>query len=134
MKHKKSITFRFVLTITVIFAIVFSVSLLIQVKTYQDAEKLSDALTDMHGLIREKKYGQAAEAYENLRKLWNSHKDHWYYYLNHTLIKEADLCVVRIGAYLESEQYGDAVAEEAALLRLLHEIKNRDIPLLHNMV
>ena len=134
MNRKKSITFRLVLTVTVIFILVFSLSLWLQIKTYQDAEKLSEALKDMHMLVREEKYDQALETYDDLRELWNGHKDHWYYYLNHTLIKEVDLCVARLGAYMENEQYTDAIAEEAALLRLLHEIKNRDLPLLHNMV
>ena len=131
MKHKRSITFRLVLTIVIILVIVFALSLWIQIKTYQDVEKLSTSLKEMHALINAEKYDEGLTSYYNIRDLWNSHKDHWYYYLNHTIIKETDLC---IGAYLENEQYGDAIAEEAALLRLLHEVKSHDIPLLHNIV
>ena len=134
MKHKKSITFRFVLTVSIIFAVVFILSLWIQIKTYQDVEKLSESLKEMHTLVTAEEYEKSLETYYDIRNLWDSHKDRWYYYLNHTVIKETDLCIVRIGAYLENEQYGDAIAEEAALLRLLHEVKNRDIPLPHNMV
>ena len=134
MKHKKSITFRLVLTIAAILALVLIPSLCFQIKTYRDVEKLSDALVEIHALVNEEKYQESLEAYYGIKDLWNSHMDHWYYYLNHTLIKETDLCVVRIGAYLENEQYGDAIAEEAALLRLLHEVKNHDIPLIHNII
>ncbi len=134
MKHKKSITLRFVLTIVIIFVFVMSLSLWFQIKTYQDVEKMTNRLIEMHTLVNEEDYDQGLDVYYHIRDMWNSHKDHWYYYLNHSVIKEADLCVARIGAYLESEQYGDAIAEEAALLRLLHEVKNHDIPLIHNIV
>ncbi len=134
MKHKKSVTCRFVLTIVIIFVVVFALSLWIQIKTYQDVEKLSTSLKEMHAMVNAEAYDKSLEAYYDIRDLWNSHKDHWYYYLNHTIIKETDLSIARMGAYLESEQYGDAIAEEAALLRLLHEVKSHDIPLLHNFV
>ena len=134
MKHKKSITFQFVLSIVIIFVIVFTLSLWFEIKTYQDVEKMTASLENMHSLIVAERYPEGLSAYSDIQNLWNSHKDHWYYYLNHTVIKEVDLCVSRAGAYLENEQYGDALAEEAALLRLLHEVKSHDLPLIHNII
>lgn len=134
MKHKKSITVRFLCSIIAIFLIVFGLSLWFEIKTYHDVKAMTAVLEEVHTLAEAQDREKTLPAYYELKDLWNRHKDHWYYYLNHTIIKETDFCIVRIGAFLENEQYGDALAEEAALRRLLHDVKNHDLPLIHNII
>ena len=120
--------------IAMILIIVFGFSLWFQLATGRDVEKMSAALDEITLFASEENYEKTLRSYDHLREIWDHSRDHWYYYLNHATIKETDLCVVRMGEFIKAEQYGDALSEQASLRRILHEVGNHDIPLIHNIV
>ena len=124
----------FILMIIIILALVFGFSLWFQISTDRDVKLMSAALDEITLFAAEENYEKTLTAYEDLHDIWEHSRDHWYYYLNHATIKETDLCVVRMGEFIKAEQYGDALSEQASLRRILHEVGNHDIPLIHNIV
>ena len=134
MKRLYKNTKIFIFTIVIILLLVFGFSLWFQIATARDAKEMNVMLDDITAYAGEENLEKTQQAYNRLREFWEQSRDHWYYYLNHTTIKETDLCVVRMGEFIRAEQYGDAMSEQASLRRLLHDVSNHDIPLLHNIV